>query len=59
MTKAEHIQIHKDLHKHFDRLLADWISETGNMLSDHSIMELVEWSHQQTINPSDKGGEKS
>jgi len=51
-TREELIQIHKDLHNSLDILIADFISQTRNTLTDTSLMELIEWSHQQTINPS-------
>ena len=54
MTKEEHIKIHKELHESLDKLLADFITCTSNHLSSASIMELVEWSHKQTIDPDER-----
>lgn len=52
MTKEEHIECHKVLHKHFDRLLADFIDKTSKNLSQTSVLDLVDWSYKQTINPT-------
>lgn len=54
MTKEEHIKKHKELHKSFDELLADWISHTEGLPSKNTIMDLMKWSHGQTIEPTEK-----
>ena len=54
MTREEHIEIHKELHQNFDRLLADFIYHTGKLPSKTTLMELMEWSYQQTINPTEE-----
>jgi hypothetical protein len=51
MTLEEHKERHIQLHKQLDELVADFISVTEKLPSKHTIMELMEWSHQQTINP--------
>ena len=52
-TKKELIEIHVELHKSLDKLVACWITEgTNHSLLKFSVMELIEWSHQKTINPS-------
>ena len=56
LTKDEHIKIHKTLHNSLDQLVADFISHTGKSLEETSIMELIKWSHQQTIEPVSKEG---
>ena len=53
LTKKRHIKRHKELHNALDELLADFITHTKFLPSKASIMTLVEWSHQQTINPTD------
>jgi hypothetical protein len=53
MTREEHIEIHKELHRAFDELLADWISHTKELPSQHTIMELTKWAHEQTLNPTE------
>ena len=57
MNTEEHIQQHKDLHTSLDELLADFIGHTERNLSNTTLMEFLEWSHSQTVNPSeDKDG---
>ena len=53
MTKEEHIEAHKGLHRNFDSLIADFIHHTGKLPSKTTLMELMEWSHQQTIDPTE------
>lgn len=53
MEKAEHIAIHKELHNCLDELIADFITHTGRLPSKTSVMELMAWSHEQTINPTE------
>ena len=53
MTKEEHKQRHIKLHENLDELIGDYISQTKKMLSKTTIMELIEWSHQQTIEPTE------
>ena len=40
---------HVEWHAILDALLADFIGSTGRLLSKTSAMELLEWSHQQTL----------
>ncbi len=53
MTKEEHIKRHQELHLMLDELLADFINHTDKLPSKTSLLELVEWSHKQTMNPDD------
>jgi len=53
-TIEDHKKIHLDLHTNLDKLVADWIDETGMVPSEQSILALMNWSHRQTINPSDR-----
>lgn len=55
LTKEEHIDRHKYLHNALDELVADWIGKTGKFPSKNSIRELINWSHQQTLNPDTEG----
>ena len=52
-TRVEDPKVHRDrhvkLHRAFDELLADFITHTGKHLSTTTILELLEWSHQQTV----------
>ena len=53
MDKDEHIRRHKLLHKMLDELVADWINQTNCLPSQNSVMDLMQWSHQQTIEPTE------
>lgn len=53
MENEEHKNRHILLHKMFDELAADFIVQTGKRLSNSTCMELLEWSHAQTIKPTD------
>jgi hypothetical protein len=50
----EHMLIHKRLHSSLDELSADFISCTGKLLSETTVMELMEWSNGQCTNPTTK-----
>jgi len=52
--KYEHRARHQALHKSFDELLADFIGHTQALPSKTTIIELLEWSYQQTINPTEQ-----
>lgn len=55
MTQEEHRQRHVELHKYLDELVADRIGAAkypDNWLpSRNTVMELMQWSHEQTITP--------
>ncbi len=51
MTPEE--QKHIELHKALDELLADFITHTNEPVLDRPITDLVEWSYEQTKNPSE------
>ncbi len=53
MNKKEHIKIHKQLHESLDKLLADFLIHNKKAGLTTSIRELIEWSHQQTIDPEE------
>jgi hypothetical protein len=53
LTEKEHQERHKFLHKCLDELVADYISNTLNSLTQSSIMDLMEWSARQTQIPDD------
>ena len=57
MNELKHKKRHEELHRALDELVADWISHHGigkpyRGLTNTSIMELIKWSHEQTINPT-------
>lgn len=54
LTREEHIERHKQLHKSLDELLADYIDHTGNLPSQTNLMNFLHWSYQQTTNPTEK-----
>jgi len=53
MEEAEHIERHKKLHQSLDELFADFISYAGGR-TGNTILELINWSHAQTIKPDHK-----
>ena len=56
----EHKERHKLLHKMFDELFADYIlhhPERRGFLNI-PIKDLLEWAHQQTINPTEPKEQK-
>ena len=56
--EEEHRERHVELHRMLDELLADFISGKSNksaLLSKTSIMELMYWSYEQTLKPTEKG----
>lgn len=53
MTREEHIERHEKLHKALDELVADWILKTDQRPSERSILELLQWSFQQTKDPGE------
>ena len=50
LNKEQHRNRHKTLHLMFDELYADFIKHTGKR-SNAPILDLMQWSHQQTIEP--------
>jgi len=52
--RARHIELHRSL----DELLADMIQQTSCLPSKTTIRELLEWSHKQTVSPTEPGEKK-
>ena len=48
-----HKERHEFLHKCFDELLADFINHTQGLPSRTTLMDFMEWSHSQTIKPTE------
>ena len=44
-AKERHIELHKML----DELVADFISQTNNLPSKTTVMELMKWAYEQTV----------
>ena len=63
MTPEEHRARHRHLHKALDELIADYLDhqpiERFRFLSETTVMELMEWSFQQTRNPTPNRAEWS
>ena len=53
LTKKAHKQRHVQLHRSLDELVADWLYQTGSLPSKNSVLELMQWSHAQTENPTE------
>lgn len=53
MTQDEHKERHEELHKKLDELVADFIGHTGRLPSQTTVMELINWSYQQTQEPTE------
>ncbi len=49
MTPEEHKARHVELHRALDELIADWIGSTTKLPSTSTVLELMEWSHGQTL----------
>ncbi len=47
--KARHVSLHHSL----DELSADWIRHTGKRPSEHTVLDLMKWSHEQTKSPTE------
>ena len=54
-NKSWHLARHRELHDALDELVADWAihQPRGKVYSNSTIMELIEWSYQQTIEPQE------
>jgi len=52
MTREEHIARHHELHRRLDELVADFIRHTDRLPSQTSVMDLIQWSFEQTKNPT-------
>ena len=51
----EHQIRHEALHQAFDELIADYLAHNPDKLpSTTTCVELMVWSHQQTLNPTDQ-----
>lgn len=51
-TYEEHKARHELLHGYLDELVADWITQTGNLPSRCTVVQLLEWSFEQSRNPT-------
>ena len=53
MTREKHKQRHVELHRALDELLADFLRHTTRLPSSTTVLELMRWSHSQTLNPTE------
>lgn len=58
MSYEEHKARHQMLHKHLDELIADRISHSDPrgetwLPSRNTVFDLMKWSHEQSLNPTD------
>ena len=53
MDEEKHKELHRKLHVSLDKLIADFCLHTGKFLSHSTVLELMEWSHKQTTNPTE------
>jgi hypothetical protein len=51
LAPSVHRRRHEILHRHLDELIADWIAHTGRLPSEHTILELENWSSTQQRSP--------
>lgn len=54
MTPEEHRERHKLLHRQLDELVADWITHTDQLPSQTTVMNFMQWSYEQTLNPTER-----
>jgi hypothetical protein len=55
LSRAEHLAQHRLLHASLDELIADFLTHNRDKLpSTTTLMELMAWSHQQTIEPTEQ-----
>ena len=47
-----HQERHEELHSSLDELLADYIRHHDHSAMDIPVNELIQWSHEQTLNPT-------
>jgi hypothetical protein len=50
---VSHKKRHVILHKYLDELIADFINHTHKLPSETTLIELMEWSNKQQINPDE------
>ena len=53
MEIEEHKARHLLLHHELDELIADFISHNDKALQETTILDLMKWSHAQTIEPTE------
>ncbi len=57
MNRNDHIKRHQELHTCLDELAADYlVHNRGTTLGGTSILDLMQWSNSQTIEPTNNEG---
>lgn len=54
LSRAEHIERHKKLHHELDELVADFVQHTKARPSTTTVWELMKWSYEQTLDPTEE-----
>jgi len=49
-----HIERHRQLHKALDELAADFMDCTKRLVNETSVLELMQWSYQQTESSTER-----
>lgn len=54
MNKEQHAKHHGTLHRHLDELMADYMTfHPGALPSETTVLQLMQWSYTQTVEPSE------
>ena len=54
MQTTKHRERHEFLNSALDELVGDFIAHTHHSISKTTVAELMWWSHEQSINPTEK-----
>ena len=54
LTGEQHEARHLLLHQYLDELVSDFIWHTGKLPSRSSVLELMQWSAQQRVSPTEE-----
>lgn len=50
----KHHKRHLLLHQYLDEIISDFIYHTESLPSEASLLDLMQWSHKQTIKPTER-----
>lgn len=59
MSPEEHKERHEELHRALDELVADWINHTNRIPSKATVLELMKWAYEQTLNPTEEPNDEA
>jgi hypothetical protein len=54
MQTIKHRERHEFLHSALDELVADFITHTNKLPGKTTVLELIQWSSSQALNPSEQ-----